>query len=103
MYKVLALYTEPAEADKAAFEEHYFGVHMPLCDKLPGLVRAEVNRITTTPPGMTMPYYMITELVFNSQAEMEAAFATPEGKAVGKDTRNFPPGLLTMAYAEVKE
>ncbi len=103
MYKIIVLYTEPAEADKAAFEEHYFQVHVPLCHKMPGLVRAEVNRISSAAPGQPAPFFLITELVFNSQEEMQAARATPEGKAVFKDTRNFPPGLMTVMTAEVVE
>jgi uncharacterized protein (TIGR02118 family) len=103
MYKLLAMYAEPSAEDKAKFEEHYFNVHVPLCEKLPGLVRSEVSMIKGTPPGMSTPYYMITELVFESKEAHDTAMATPEGKAVGKDTRNFPPGLLTIAFAETKE
>lgn len=103
MYKTMALYTEPGEADKSSFEEHYFNVHVPLCQKLPGIVRAEVNKLSSTPGGATPVYYMITELVFNSKEEMDAAFATPEGKAVFKDTRNFPQGIMTVATAEVTQ
>ncbi len=103
MYKMIALYTEPAEADKAAFEEHYFSTHVPLVQKLPGLVRAEVVRFTGAMGGGKAPYYMLSEMVFNSKDEMDAAMATPEGRAVGKDTRNFPPGILTITTAEVVE
>ena len=99
MYKFIAMYTQPAEGDKVPFEEHYFSTHVPLCHKLPGLVRAEVNRVD----GPNAPYFIITELVFNSKEEMNAAWATPEGKAVGKDTRNFPPGLMTTLTASVDE
>ena len=33
--KVVVMYTQPA--DPASFDEHYFGVHMPLVQALPGL------------------------------------------------------------------
>jgi uncharacterized protein (TIGR02118 family) len=103
MYKLFAFYTEPQAADKAAFDEHYFNTHVPLCHKLPGIVRVEVNKFSGALGGGPAPYYLITELVFNSKVDYDAAMAAPEGKAVGRDTRNFPPGLLSMAFAETVE
>lgn len=101
MVKFIAFYKTPQ--DKEAFEKHYFGVHMPLCQALPGLQKAEVSRLSAAAPGGEAPYYLMTELYFNSMDEMNAAWATPEGKAVFKDTRNIEPGLLTAAVAEVTE
>lgn len=103
MYKTIVVYSQPAEADKETFENHYFNVHIPLVQKVPGLVKAEVNRVDPQPDGSPAPYFLITELCFNSKEEMAAAWATPEGKAVFKDTRNFPPGLMTAVNAEVAE
>ena len=103
MYKTIVVYAHPAEADRANFENHYFNVHMPLVQKVPGLVKAEVNRIDPQPDGSPAPYYLITELSFDNKEEMAAAWATPEGKAVFKDTRNFPPGLMTVLNASVAE
>jgi uncharacterized protein (TIGR02118 family) len=103
MYKTIVVYTHPAEADRANFENHYFNVHIPLVQKIPGLVKAEVNRVDPQPDGSPAPYFLITELCFNNEEEMAAAMATPEGKAVLKDTRNFPPGLMTVVRAQVEE
>lgn len=103
MFKLFAFYTEPPEAARAGFDEHYFNTHLPLCHKLPGLVRVEVNKFSGALGGGPAPYYLITELVFNARADYDTAMATPEGKAVGRDTRNFPPGILTMAFAETVE
>ncbi|HEX2909954.1 MAG TPA: EthD family reductase [Chloroflexia bacterium] len=97
---MIVMYKEPAEEDKARFDDHYFNVHVPLCQKYPGLVSAEVNRLTGAATGKP-PYYLISELTFNSKADLDAALASPEGKAVYKDTRNFPPVDMTVAFAEV--
>lgn len=101
MVKFIAFYKAPQ--DKEAFDKHYFGTHMPLCEKLPGLQKAEVSRLSSGAPGGESPYYLMTELYFNSMDEMNAAWGTPEGKAVFKDTRNIEPGLLTPVIAEITE
>ena len=46
MKKLIALYTMPDDAE--AFMAHYNGIHLPLVQKIPGLVRAEVTRIDRT-------------------------------------------------------
>ena len=103
MYKLFAFYTEPPAEEKAAFEEHYRTTHVPLCQKIPGLVSIEADRFTGAMGGGSAPYYMVAILTFNSKEEYEAGMATPEGKAVGRDTRNFPKGILSMAFAESVE
>jgi uncharacterized protein (TIGR02118 family) len=100
MYKLFAFYTEPPAEEKAAFEEYYRTTHVPLCHKIPGLVSIEADRFTGALGGGPAPYYMVAILSFSSKEDYEAAMATPEGKAVGRDTRNFPKGILSMAFAE---
>lgn len=100
MYKLIAFYTEPPAEEKAAFEEHYRNVHVPLCHKIPGLVSIEADKFTGAIGGGPAPYYMIAILTFNSKEEYESGMATQEGKAVARDTRNFPKGILSMALGE---
>ena len=103
MYKLYAFYSEPPEAEKAAFEEHYRTVHVPLCEKIPGIVKLEADKFTGAIGGGPAPYYMVAILSFNSKEEYDAGMASPEGRAVGRDTRNFPKGILSMAFAEPAE
>ena len=103
MYQLFAFYSQPPEEERAAFEEHYNNVHVPLCQKIPGLVRVEASKFSGAMGGGPAPYYMITVLSFNSKEDFDAGMATPEGRAVGKDTRNFPKGILSMALAETDE
>jgi uncharacterized protein (TIGR02118 family) len=42
MVRFLVLYPQPTDA--AAFEQHYFGVHVPLTKKLPSLRNYTVSR-----------------------------------------------------------
>ena len=75
--KLVVMYTQPD--DPAAFDEHYFGVHMPLVAKMPGLERTETAKITTALDGGEQTYYRITALYFADQDAMGAAFGSPRG------------------------
>ena len=89
--KLVVMYAHPD--DPAAFDEHYFGVHMPLVDKLPGLERTETTKVTAALDGGEHTYYRITEMYFASQAALGAAFSSAEGKATAADYQKIaPPG-----------
>ena len=49
--KLMVLYTQPD--DPAAFDEHYFGTHMPLVHAMPGLQRAETGKFGTRAQPIT--------------------------------------------------
>jgi uncharacterized protein (TIGR02118 family) len=96
--KLVVLYTQPDDA--AAFDEHYFGVHMPLVAKLPNLQRTETGKITTALDGGEHTYYRLTELYFADQAGMQAAFGSAEGGATAADFGQIaPPG--SRMYVQV--
>ena len=44
MAKLIALYKHPE--NKEAFDEHYFNVHGPLTEKIPGLREMKVTKMT---------------------------------------------------------
>jgi uncharacterized protein (TIGR02118 family) len=95
--KLLAMYQQPADID--AFLSHYNEVHLPLVMKVPGLQKAVVNRIDKNLMGGDAPYFMIAELHFADQAAFDAAMASPENRAAGKDVMSFAKGLVTMLTA----
>lgn len=98
MMKLIALYKRPDDIN--AFLEHYEKVHMPLVKEIPGLSGAVVNRVTGTPTGGEPPYFLIAELQFPDKATFEAAMASPENRAAGKDLMNFAKDLVTLIVAE---
>jgi uncharacterized protein (TIGR02118 family) len=100
MIKLVCLYNHPP--DKAAFDTHYNEVHVPLVHKVPGLAKIEIARVTGAPRGES-PYYLITEMYWESAEAMNASMASPEMRAVGKDAREFAADILTMHVAEVVE
>jgi uncharacterized protein (TIGR02118 family) len=96
--KLVVLYTEPD--DRAAFDDHYLSVHMPLVAEIPGLQRAETGKFAATLDGGEQTYYRIAELYFPDQATMDAAFGSPEGAATAGDYGKIaPPG--SRMYVEV--
>ena len=89
--KLVVMYTQPE--DPAAFDEHYFSVHVPLVQKIPGLQRTETGKVAAALDGGEQTYYRITELYFADDAAMGAGFGSPEGSATAADYGQIaPPG-----------
>lgn len=98
MVKLIALYRKPA--DVAAFEKHYTEVHTPLARKMPGLRKLELSRCYGSPGGEPK-FYLVAEMYFDNRDALNAALASPEGKAAGKDVMSFAGDLIHMMLAEV--
>jgi len=79
--RFLALYETPA--DPEAFDRHYRQIHIPLLRQLLGLRRYSVGRNLTTLHGA--PYYLVTELEWDTMDQLRAAFDSPEGRATAED------------------
>jgi len=98
MVKLVALYRKPA--DTADFDKHYFDVHIPLVQKFPGLRKLEVTRVTGAPIGESK-FHLVAEMYFDSRESMDAALASPEGKAVTRDILSFAADVITVFHGEV--
>lgn len=93
-----ALYRTPD--DPADFESHYFGTHVPLVERTPGLVENRVHRVTRQLVGKPA-YHLLAELVFASPEAMKEAIRTPEWAAAGEDLSSWGGmELVTMFTAE---
>lgn len=100
MVKLIALYRK--SADPAVFNKHYYDIHLPLVKKTPGLRKAEITKITGAPLGETK-YHLMAELYYDSVEAMNAANASPEGRAAGKDLMSFAADVVTLFFGEVNE
>lgn len=98
MVKLIALYKKPSDTE--AFDNHYKNKHTPLILKMPGLQKLEVSKITGAIGGEAK-FYILAEMYFESEDALNAAMASPEGKAAGKDLMEFAGGLVQMMIAEV--
>jgi len=92
--KLVVLYTHPDDAD--AFDRHYAGTHMPLVDKIPGLVRTETGKVGAALDGGEKTFYRITELYFADQTAMQAGFGSDEGKVTAADYGKTAPAGSRM-------
>jgi uncharacterized protein (TIGR02118 family) len=79
--RFLAVYEAPD--DPEAFDRHYAEVHIPLLRRLPGLRRYTVGRDITALHGA--PCYLVTELEWDTMDDLQAAFASREGRATAAD------------------
>ena len=87
MARMVVVWRTPKDRD--AFDRHYFGVHMPLAKKLPGIRSYEVSVGSIAMLGSAVDTYLVAILHFDSLAAMRAAFATPEGHACAADRRKL--------------
>ncbi len=101
MVKLVALFKHPEDA--AAFDQHYHHVHTPLMQAVPGLQKMEVTRFTSGMRGDKPEYYLMAEMYWQDKATMDAAMATPENRAAGKDLMSFAREYVTMMFAEEEE
>ena len=96
-------------ADLDGFMRRYREVHVPLVSRWPGLRRMVLH----TPLDWRDPFpvnrgkaVLMAQLEFESEAAMNAAFASPERAEAREDFKRFPPYAGTvvhqaMAQAEV--
>jgi uncharacterized protein (TIGR02118 family) len=99
MVKLVAMFKRPD--DPEAFDQAYFGTHLPLNAKTPGLRRTGVTRVTGTPRGEESPWYLVTEMYYDDEGAMRAAFASPEAAEAAKNLMSFAKGLVAMYTAQV--
>ena len=99
MARVVTAYRNPRDA--AAFDEHYFGTHVPLAQLLPGLRNLEVAQ----GPGAieNEEFHLVETCHFDDVDSAEWALASPQGKAVEADRRILAPDdevymFLTEGY-----
>ncbi len=101
MAKVYALYGTPADA--AAFDRHYYATHVPIAKRLPGLRRYEVTSGPVTTTTGASPYHLVATLTFDSMAAIQAALASPEGRATAADLPHFATGGVELCFADTRE
>lgn len=76
MYKFVTLYRRVD--DEQLLEDFFNQTHLPLAEKLPGLVQREVSRVSHKPGGESR-FHLMFELYFQDKVAFETAIATPTG------------------------
>ena len=93
--RLIALYRQPP--DPHAFDQAYFGTHLPLMAKVPGLQQTVVSRFTRTIMGDG--FYMMAEMTFPDEDTLKAAMRSPQMGEAGANLATFGEGLATLMFA----
>ena len=96
--RLFAIYRQPA--DPAAFDAYYFGTHVPLAKRIPGLRRYEVTRGDVMGMAGKHDAYLVAILEFDSLAAIGAAMGSPEGRATAADLDNFAAAGVDILFSE---
>lgn len=102
MAQMVVIYKTPK--DPAAFDKHYFGTHLPLAKKLPGLRKYEVSRGPVQIPAGPSNFYLVATLHFDDMAAIQEAVMSAEGQAATADVQTFTtesPYVLLFDSREV--
>ena len=81
MYKSIGTYSWPS--DLAAFEDHYWNVHMPIARALPGL--QAISTFKADESGRESGIYRFAEIGFQDKEACERAMTSPEWAAMVDD------------------
>lgn len=102
MIKAIILLTRRDDMTRAEFANWWLGEHAPLAVQLPGVRRIVFNLVddggddagdTNAPDG-------ISELWFDSEADLEAAYASDLGRRVAADSMAHVSGRVRMLVSE---
>jgi len=77
VYKFVTLYRRVDDAE--ALETFFSETHLALAERLPGLVKSEVGRVTGKPGGQSR-FHLMYELYFESELDFRDALASEPGR-----------------------
>lgn len=95
--RIVVIYTKPEDLD--AFSSHYNDVHVPLAKKMPGLRDMEVLESKKALIGED-DVHLVTILHFDDRAALDAATASDEGQAAGRDAYKLSGGKVRLLVCE---
>lgn len=98
MVKLIAFYKQPK--DKEAFDEHYYNVHVPITEKIPGLQKMKITKGNGSPMGGEAKYFLICEMYYENMEALNAGLRSAEGKASGKDVMSFAGDIVSFMIGE---
>ncbi|MBK8985661.1 MAG: EthD family reductase [Chloroflexi bacterium] len=76
MFKFVTIYRRVD--DEMKLEAFFSGVHLPLAEQLPGLLKTEVSRVIGKPGGLSR-FHLMYELYFESERAFQAAMLSTPG------------------------
>jgi len=101
MAQLVVMYKTPKDA--AAFDKHYYEMHVPLAKKIPGLRKYEVSKGPVATPAGPSAFHLIAILTFDDVAAVQAAFGSAEGNVAAADVQKFATGGADMILFDTRE
>lgn len=101
MVSLFALYQRPE--DEKEFLTHYVAVHVPLAQKMPGLLSLEWGATEGLPTVPQDPWFLVAEMRFATRETLYEALRSPEGREAALDIEKFAHGLVTMRMVQWHE
>src|SRR5258708_34386136 len=89
MAQMIEIYKTPK--NPAAFDRHYFEVHVPLARQLPGLRKLETNRGPIISLYGASDIHLVATLRFDSLSDINAAFMSGCWRACAADRQRLVP------------
>jgi len=100
MHKLMLLFKRPQ--DVAAFETEWSEHFVAVAERMPGIRRIGVIRVTGGPDG-DVDLHMIHEFYFDNADALEIAMISPEGQSTGKALMSFASANVEILFAEHME
>lgn len=101
MYKFVVIFRRVD--DEAMLEDFFVTTHLPLVEKLPGVIKTEVSRVQGKPGGSSR-FHLMVESYFATKEDYQRALATQTGLALMQALKPWDEArLLTWFYAEAFE
>ena len=97
MFKFVAMWNIRPGISETEFEDWYTERHMGDAQRIPGLVRYTVNRVSDAAREGSR-YYRMAELCFASHESFENAFGSPEWKHAFADAQGYITDHLRLQF-----
>jgi uncharacterized protein (TIGR02118 family) len=96
MVRLIVLYNQPN--DPAAFDAHYRDVHTPMVERYPKLQSLRLTKLAG-PGGRPAPYYLMAEMIFDSDGDLAEAVGSAPSAESARDLRNFAQAGVSVFVA----
>ncbi len=97
MHKLMVLICRPE--DPAGFEERWSREFVPQAERMPGLRRVSLTRVTRVLSGRS-DLHLVHEFYFDDLESVRSAMASPDGQKAGQALMEFAAAEATLCFAE---
>lgn len=101
MHKLMLLFERPENT--AEFERRWSEEFVPQAERMPGLRRISVSRVTGRVEKTESGLYLVHEFYFDDRAALEQAMASEAGQQAGRTLVSLAGESVQLLFAEHME